>query len=399
LAKARVHIGRVSDAMNRDAVISDVIAALIALGPAAKMIKAGSKVLIKPNLTADTELWQQGIVTNPYAVEGIIRYAQQAAPAEIIIAEATACGLDNKKAFRVNGFEEVAERTGAKIIDLYDEEFVAVPVKDGMAVRQIKVAKRVLDADVIINVPTMKTHVATGVSLCLKNLKGVLPEDEKRRSHFLGVNKFVTDLNSIVKPDLCVIDGTIAMEGDGPMQGTPVHLGVILAGDDPMATDLIATRIMGFDPWKFKCFNYAKEQGIGVWNEADITLSGLPLDHVRKDFRPASGPFPDIPGITLIDGGACPGCLDGVRIALGRIKTAGLMDKLPPVNVVVGKDGSVTGENDLIVGRCLKQHRGKKHYVPGCPAQIFVIADELRQLAGQYRLFGSKEQYLLQEDD
>ena len=101
LTKATVHIGRVSDAMNREAVIREVIEALDALQPAPQMIKPGSKVVIKPNLTADTKLWQEGIVTNPYTVEGIIRYAQQAAPAEIIIAEATACGLDNKKAFRV----------------------------------------------------------------------------------------------------------------------------------------------------------------------------------------------------------------------------------------------------------------------------------------------------------
>lgn len=195
MAGATVHIGRVSDAMNREAVIREVMETLDALQPAAKTIKRGAHVVIKPNLTADTRLWQEGIVTSPHTVEGIIRYVQQAKPAEIIIAEATACGLDNKKAFRENGFEEVASRTGARIVDLYDEEFVSTPVRNGMAVKEIKVAKRVLEADFLINVPTMKTHVATGVSLCLKNLKGVLPENEKRRSHFLGVNKFVTDLN------------------------------------------------------------------------------------------------------------------------------------------------------------------------------------------------------------
>lgn len=399
MAKATVHISRVSDATNREAVIKEVVEALQALQPASKMISPGSKVVIKPNLTGDTNLWREGIVTNPYVVEGIIRYAEQASPHEIVIAEATACGLDNKKAFRENGFEEVAERTGAAIVDLYDEEFIATPVKKGMVTNEIKIAKRILEADVLINVPTMKTHVATGVSLCLKNMKGVLPENEKRRSHFLGVNKFVTDLNSIVGPQLCVIDATVAMEGDGPMQGTPVNLGVLLAGTDPVATDLIATRLMGFDPWKFKCFNFAREKEIGVWREEEITLTGTPLDEVRRTFRPASGPFPDIAGITLVDGGACPGCLDGVRIALGRIKTAGLLDKLPPTTIIVGEHGTVTGENDVIVGRCLKRHRGKRHYVPGCPAQIFVIADELRELAGQYRLFGTKEQYLLREDD
>ncbi len=399
LAKTTVHIGRISDAMNAQVVVREVIEALEALQAAPQMIKPGSKVVVKPNLTADTNLWQKGIVTSPYTVEGIIRYVQKAAPAEIIIAEATACGLDNKKAFKENGFEEVGLRTGVRVVDLYDEEFVSIPVKNGLVAKEIKMAKRILDADFLINVPTMKTHVATGVSLCLKNLKGVLPENEKRRSHFLGVNEFVTDLNSIVRPHLCVIDATVAMEGDGPMQGTPVGLGALVVGTDPVATDLIATRVMGLDPWKFKCFNYAKKQNIGVWREADIALTGASVDKIGRVFQPASGEFPDIAGITLIDGDACQGCRDGVRISLGRMKTAGLLDKLPPLAIVIGEKASVTGENDLIVGRCLRRHRGKSHYVPGCPPQVFVISDELREMAGQYRLFGPKDQYLLVEEE
>jgi len=397
--KAAVHIGRVGEATDRDGVICRVVEILTALRPARGMIKPGSRVVIKPNLTADTRLWEEGIVTNPNTVEGIIRYVQQAFPSEVAIAEASACGLDTKKAFRVNGLEEVAARTGAKIVDLYDEAFVPVPVHNGMATDSILVAKRIMEADFLINVPTMKTHVATGVSLCLKNLKGVLPENEKRRSHFLGVSKFVTDLNSIVRPQLSVIDGSVAMEGDGPMQGTPVHLGVVLAGTDPVATDLVATRLMGFDPWTLKCFIYARTQGLGVFNENDISVSGVPLAEVTRSFRPANAPVPVISGINVIDGGACPGCVDGVRIALRRLEAANLLDKLPPVNIVIGESAQVTGNNDVVVGRCLKHCRGMDHYVPGCPAQVFVIADELRELAGQPRLFGPKEKYLLQENE
>jgi len=286
--KAAVHIGRVGKATDREAVIRSVVEILTTLRPAREMIKPGLRIVIKPNLTADTRLWEEGIVTNPYTVEGIIRYVQQADPAEIVIAEATACGLDTKKAFLVNGYEEVAARTGAKIVDLYDEEFVPMPVRNGMVADTIQVARRILGAEFLINVPTMKTHVATGVSLCLKNLKGVLPENEKRRSHFLGVNKFVTDLNSIIKPQLSVIDGSVAMEGDGPMQGTPVHFGVVIAGTDPVATDLVATRVMGFDPWTFKCFNYARSQGIGVFSDDDIFVSGMTIAEVKRPFQPAN---------------------------------------------------------------------------------------------------------------
>lgn len=395
--KAAVHIGQVGQAADREAVVSQVVEILTTLRPARELIKRGARVVIKPNLTADTRLWEDGIVTNPYTVEGIIRYVQQAGPAEVVMAEAAACGLDTKKAFRVNGYEDVAARTGAKLVDLYDEEFVAAPVTDGMVADTIRVAKRILTADFLINVPTMKTHVATGVSLCLKNLKGVLPEEEKRRSHFLGVNQFVTDLNSIVRPKLSVVDGSVAMEGDGPMQGTPVHFGVVVAGTDTVATDLVAARIMGFDPWSFKCFNFAKRQCLGVFDEAKITVSGLNPAEVKRAFQPASAPLPAIEGVNIIDGGACPGCLDGVRIALRRLNMTNLLAKLPPVNIIIGENGRVVRDDDIVVGRCLRHCQGMKHYVPGCPAQVFVIADELRELVGEPRLFGPKEQYLLQE--
>jgi len=396
LAKTKVHIGLSGNATDRPAVMDAVAETLDALA-VAQMIRPGSKVVIKPNLTADTKLWQEGIVTNPYTVEGVVRYVQKARPSEVVIAEATACGLDNKKAFRENGLEEVASRTGARIVDLYDEEFIPMPVKNGMVTKEISVARRVLEVDFLINVPTMKTHVATGVSLSLKNLKGVLPEREKRRSHFLGVNKFVTDLNTIVRPHLCLIDGTVAMEGDGPMQGTPVHLGLLVAGTDPVATDIVATRVMGLDSRAFKWFDFARRRRIGVWREADIAVGGAPIDKVKRAFRPATGPFPSIPGITLIDGGACPGCLDGVRIALSRIEKAGLLGRLPRLTVVAGKGGNVTGDDCMVVGRCLARCRDMRRYVPGCPPQVFVIADELREMAGLERLFGPKSQYLLDE--
>ena len=177
-----------------------------------------------------------------------------------------------------------------------------------------------MEADFLINVPTMKTHVATGVSLCMKNLKGVLPENEEEAVPFFGRQQIChrPQLHRQAPPLRHRRD---RRDGRGRADaGQPVHLGVILAGTDPVATDIIATRVMGLDPWKFKCFNYARQQDLGVWREADITLTGVPLDA-------SGGPsarlrtFSRCPGHYPVDGGACPGCLDGARIALGRIRT------------------------------------------------------------------------------
>src|SRR4030042_589394 len=93
------------------------------IGPAAQIIPPHSRVLIKPNLTAEENLWEKGVLTGPVFMQALVEEVQKAHPAEVIIAEATAIGLKTKKAFAANGYEEVARATGARLMDLYDGEF------------------------------------------------------------------------------------------------------------------------------------------------------------------------------------------------------------------------------------------------------------------------------------
>lgn len=239
-----------------------------------------------------------------------------------------------------------------------------------------------------------------GVSLGLKNLKGILPAREKKRSHYLGVNKFVIDLNSVLSSALTVIDGSIGMEGDGPMGGTPVGFGCLVAGTDVLATDLIAARLMGFDPWELKIFHLARLQKIGLCQENDIQISGIPLEKPRRKFQRAEGPMPFAPQVVIRDEGSCSGCREGLRIALKRMESEGLLGQLPPLTVILGS-ARYTGEeeNVLFVGRCQKEKRSFKHYVPGCPPQVFLITDQLREMIGKKRLFGDKKTYLFEEGD
>lgn len=398
--KAKVAVGWSGNPYVREEVIRSVEELLGCLAPATSLINKDCNIVVKPNITGDTRLWEKGIVTNPYVVEGVIRYLQKANPRSIVVAEATAVGLDTGLAFRENGYEEVASRTGVRLLDLNQDDFVSVAVNNGLVTKEIEIAKTVWEADLLINVPAMKTHFATGVSLGLKNLKGILPAGEKKRSHYLGVNKFVIDLNSVIGHALTVIDGSIGMEGDGPMGGKPVGFGCLVAGTDVLSTDLVAARLMGFDPWELKIFRLARMQKIGLYQENDIHICGIPPEKIGRKFQRAEGPLPYAPQVVIRDEDACSGCREGVRIALKRMESEDLLDLIPPLTVLLGS-ARYTGEesNVLSVGRCQKANRFLEHYVPGCPPQVFLITDQLREMIGKKRLFGDKIAYLFEEGD
>lgn len=401
--KTRVIVQRVgSEATDREAVIEAALTVLNQVKAASELIPAGARVVIKPNVTDERDIWRQGIVTNPYVVEGVIRYVQKAHPAEIIVAEGIAVGLDTSKGFAANGYFELARRTGVELRDLNQDDCVSVPVLNGLVAKEIKVSKTVAEADFLINVPVIKTHVATGVTLGLKNLKGTVPAAEKKRSHFLGVNKFVVDINSVVHTDLCLLDGTVGLEGDGPTAGTPVNLGLLLAGTDVVATDRVAAQLMGFDPMELKLFQNAQVQKLGVWPAEDVEIIGEDPSKVQRIFKRAEASLPEMSLVTVIDGGACSGCRQGVRVALERLRQAGQLERLPPVRILMGEQAdeqAIPKQADLVVGRCLRQYKNFDYYVPGCPPQVFLIADELRELCGGQRIFGSKQEFMFEEGE
>ena len=116
----------------------------------------------------------------------------------------------------------------------------------------------------------------------MKNMFGLLPDKFKSKYHLIGINKVIAEINTVLKPTLTVIDGFVAMEGSGPVGGTPVQMDLIIAGSDPVATDATACRIMGFDPHEIKHVYKAYEKGLG--NIDDIQVVGERLENVSRPF-------------------------------------------------------------------------------------------------------------------
>ena len=370
------------------------------IGPPSKIIPPGSRVLIKVNLTAEEKLWDKGILTSPLFTRALVEEVQKARPAEVIIAEGAAVGQDTKRAFAANGYPEVAKATGARLLDLYDGEHQEVKTCADGVLKTVKISKEVLKADFFINAPVLKTHFASTLTGAMKNLKGTTTYDEKKRFHYLNLNQAVAELNQVLKPNLIVIDGTIAMEGDGPVAGTPVELNLIMAGTDAVAVDTIAARIMDIDPEEVAPLAWAKKMGFGVGDEKEISVLGNSISEVFRPFKRSCAPLKiDAKKINFIDGQACNACRDGLRIALERLQASGVdLEKLPQLKISLGSKASLEDSEGWVqmpIGNCQNQYKHLPNFVPGCPPPTFLMADQIREMLGEKRKFGEKKSFFM----
>ena len=226
------------------------------------------KVLIKVNFIT-TKTWDTGATTDPVVVEALIQKLKSL-PVEIYVVESDATMTNADKAFESTGMKEVTKRYGVEWINLrHQKDKVKIPVPNGATLKNITVPRIVKDS-AIISAAKLKTHMATKVTLGMKNMFGLLPDKFKAKYHANGISDVVVDINSVIKPALTVIDGFVAMEGRGPSDGTPVKMDLIIAGKDVVATDATGARVMGFDPMEIKHIKEAAEKGLGNIDNIEI---------------------------------------------------------------------------------------------------------------------------------
>ncbi len=164
----------------------EVERALELLGGMEKFVAPGEKILVKPNICA-ARASDTGTVTDPELVGEVCRLAA-AAGAEVVVGESPIHPFRSSRVFPRAGYGGFLERHGFPLLDLDSEERVEIRIPQGVAVKQEVVAKPVLECDGLINIPVLKTHLQTVVSLGLKNLKGVVPGKDKMIIHLKGLN-------------------------------------------------------------------------------------------------------------------------------------------------------------------------------------------------------------------
>jgi hypothetical protein len=221
----------------------------------------------------------------------------------------------------------------------------------------------------------------TTVSLAIKNQKGLLLPSDKKRFHQLGLHEPLARFLEVIKPQLVLVDGIIAIEGDGPLfSGRKKKLNLLLAGDDIVAVDAVCCRIMGIDPSQVHHIRLASEIGMGT---LEPKIYGVPLEEVKTTFQRANEECWHFMRIyNWRNPYACSMCVDSIRDALkiAKKKPKYWMTIWPKIiayatvkglNFVTGKNAKIPPRKGRVVclGECTKEF-AKKHgfcFVGGCP--------------------------------
>lgn len=219
---------------------------------------------LKPNLVLAKPA-SSGATTHPEIVAGIIRYFQARGYSNLTIMESSWIGGQTGQAFEVCGYRELAARYGVPLIDLKKDETVKVKVDDG----ELSVCATPLKVDYLINLPVLKAHCQTKLTCALKNLKGCLPDHEKRRFHQQGLHRPIAQLAAALPVSLTIVD---AICGDLTFEegGNPVPMGRLFAGTDPVLLDSYAASLLGMAADEIPYLKLAAALGVGT---ADLSCA------------------------------------------------------------------------------------------------------------------------------
>jgi uncharacterized protein (DUF362 family)/Pyruvate/2-oxoacid:ferredoxin oxidoreductase delta subunit len=301
------------------------------------VVKKGDKVLIKPNLLSSKKP-EQAVTTHPALAKAVVQMVQELGGVPVLGDSPGGSNTGNsyKALLRNTGMQAVADETGCAIVN-FDEHRVDVSSDRARTFRKLKFAKAVLDADVIIGLPKMKTHMLTYFTGAVKLIYGYVPGATKTEFHLhtgRDVDLFaemLLDIHDTRPPGLSIMDGVVGMEGRGPSGGDPRKIGLVLASKSATAMDFVATSILGMDPLSVPTVRRAFERGSGPGKLDEIAVFGESLASVTlTDFKKAdtmtmSSLPPAVMGLMARIGGKRP------QIDRNKCRKCGIcVDDCPP---------------------------------------------------------------------
>jgi len=247
----------------------------------------GKTVLLKPNMVE----FHPGspVTTNPHALKAAFDLADYLGAKDIIIGEGPGHMRDTEFLLEATGLGAMVKKLGARFVDLNLDDLEALELKDGFSgLKQFFLPRTLMNADVVVSVPKMKTHHWVGMTASMKNFFGAVPGRKygwpKNLLHMRGIPQCILDLQDLIKPRFALVDGVVAMEGDGPINGTAKEMGFYVIGDDLAAVDATCARTMGFDPYELDYIKIAGEV-VGNVNADAITVLGLDIEKVKQKFE------------------------------------------------------------------------------------------------------------------
>lgn len=280
------------DEYRRDLVLKKLEEAVELIGGIGAFVEPGMKVLVKPNILRASGP-DQYICTHPDVLWAVCKLLKDHG-CSVTVAESPGAGFvygpnQLRKAYETTGYADLARDPGVTLNE--DVGYQEVPNPTGRAIKRFTLISPALEADAIVVVSKLKTHLFTYMTAATKNCFGLIPGMEKATFHGRledpkDFSEMLVDLNELVRPRLQIIDAVIGMEGDGPNSGEPRKIGAILASPSYAAIDVVAARLMGIDPVDVPTVTAALHRGLLHEGFTDVDVQGAKVEDLAvSDFK------------------------------------------------------------------------------------------------------------------
>jgi uncharacterized protein (DUF362 family) len=253
-----------------------------------KLDLKGKRIVLKPNLV---EFDPKGVInTHPAVIEAAIASFRSLGAREVVVAEGPGHRRDNEYLLTASGIYDVIKEHRVRYVDLNTDDVRRTKLRSSFTnLSELYLPETLFNADLLVSMPKLKTHHWTGVTLSLKNMFGVVPGSvygwPKNALHWAGIHRSILDINSSLPiPQFAIVDGIVGMEGNGPLQGQAKQSGVLILGDDLVAVDATAARLMKIEPRKIDYLEIA-DRFLGNISHERIVLVGEQLERFQQDYR------------------------------------------------------------------------------------------------------------------
>jgi len=247
----------------------------------------GRNVVLKPNLVEFEP--ESSINTNPLVVHAALEAFRARGAASVRIAEGPGHRRNTLDLAEAAGYFKTVPRFEDLFVDLnLDDVSRVTPPRSFSRMKKLYLPNTALGADLLVSMPKMKTHHWVGATLSMKNLFGLVPGAvygwPKNVLHWAGIEESIADLHALFPRQFAIVDGIVGMQGNGPIQGTPKKVGVLVAGADPVAVDATCCRIMRIDPMRIGYLKLASEGVEAQISEQNIRQTGESIASVETPF-------------------------------------------------------------------------------------------------------------------
>ena len=329
-------------------------------------IPRGASIALKPNLILAARP-ENGATTHAGVLSGCIEYLQEKGFTDISIIESSWYGAGTQRSMQVCGYDEVCRKYGVSFYDLKKDGTRRVKTP----MRPMDIACRALDADYLIDLPVLKGHCQTAMTCALKNLKGCIPDSEKRQFHSDGLIEPIAALASVLRPSLIIVD-SICGDLDYEEGGNPVQTNRMMLGTDPVQMDAYGCQLMGLDIEEVPYIRLAEAWGAGCAEVREEDIMRLNEAAFAAAYPQPSGKVKRLIRNVHADS-ACSACFAALVRALYQAEEEGIA---VPDKIFIGQGNQGKTLNGFGVGRCCQ---GAEQCAAGCPPTASAILQQFRE--------------------